>query len=324
MTQKRVLPPLSALRAFEAAARHMSFKLAADEMHVTASAVSHSVAALEEFLDIKLFHRRTRKLLLTDTGSAYISPVSRAFDAIDEATREVSGRSHADILTVVCSPTFSRTWLMPRLGEFLDVHRDIDLRLHTTMEAVLPHLPSPRGGHRELGELLRADVDAAIVYGQGGWHGFLVDQLVDEVMVPLCTPALRDGPPPLREPADLTGQVLIHTETKFVSWAMWLEAAGVKEVKPKRVVRFNRADMAIHAAMSGLGVALENRAIAAPQLASGALVIPFDVTVLLDKAGAYYFLCRPEKAALPKVESFRTWVTRAARATLEGQAAATD
>jgi DNA-binding transcriptional LysR family regulator len=142
----------------------MSFKLAADEMHVTASAVSHSVAALEEFLDIKLFHRRTRKLLLTDAGSAYISPVSRAFDAIDEATREVSGRSHADILTVVCSPTFSRTWLMPRL-EFLDVHRDIDLRLHTTMEAVLPHLPSPRG-HRELGELLRADVDAAIVYGR--------------------------------------------------------------------------------------------------------------------------------------------------------------
>ena len=138
MTQKRVLPPLSALRAFEAAARHMSFKLAADEMHVTASAVSHSVAALEEFLDIKLFHRRTRKLLLTDAGSAYISPVSRAFEGGDEATREVSGRSHADILTVVCSPTFSRSWLMPRLGEFLDVHRDIDLRLHATMEAVLP------------------------------------------------------------------------------------------------------------------------------------------------------------------------------------------
>ena len=194
MAEKRVLPPLTALRAFETAARHMSFKLAAHEMHVTASAVSHAVATLESFLGIKLFHRRTRKLLLTDAGSAYLSPVSRAFDAIGVATREVSARSHADILTVVCSPTFSRSWLIPRLGEFLDLYPDIDLRLLATIEAVLPPQSSTTGGHRELGQLLHSEVDAAIVYGQGGWHGFLVDQLVDEVMVPLCTPALRDGP----------------------------------------------------------------------------------------------------------------------------------
>jgi LysR family transcriptional regulator, glycine cleavage system transcriptional activator len=317
LTEKRLLPPLTALRAFEAAARHMSFKLAANEMHVTASAVSHAVAALESFLGIKLFHRRTRKLLLTDAGIAYLTPVSRAFDAIGAATREVAGRSHADILTVVCSPTFSRTWLIPRLGEFLDLYPDIDLRLLARIEAVLPAQPSAMGGQRELGELLHSEVDAAIVYGRGGWQGFVVDQLIDEVMVPLCTPALRDNPPPLREPADLTGHVLIYTETKFVSWAMWLEAAGVKDVKPKRVVRFNRADMAIHAALSGLGVALENRVIAAQYLASGALVIPFDLTVPLDKVAAYYFLCRPEKATLPKVESFRDWLTRAARATQE-------
>ena len=320
MAEKRVLPPLTALRAFETAARHMSFKLAAHEMHVTASAVSHAVATLESFLGIKLFHRRTRKLLLTDAGSAYLSPVSRAFDAIGVATREVSARSHADILTVVCSPTFSRSWLIPRLGEFLDLYPDIDLRLLATIEAVLPPQSSTTGGHRELGQLLHSEVDAAIVYGQGGWHGFLVDQLVDEVMVPLCTPALRDGPAPLREPADLTGHVLIYTETKFVSWAMWLEAAGVPDVKPKRVVRFNRADMAIHAALSGLGVALENRAIAAPQLASGALVIPFDVPVPLGQVAAYYLLCRPEKAMLPKVESFRAWVTQAAHLTQEAEA----
>jgi len=114
--------------------------------------------------------------------------------------------------------------------------------------------------------------------------------------------------------------VLIYTETKFVNWAMWLEAAGAPDVTPKRVFRFNRADMAIHAATSGLGVALENRAIAAPQLASGALVIPFDVPVPLGQVAAYYLLCRPEKAMLPKVESFRAWVTQTARLAQEPEA----
>src|SRR5215213_9262837 len=119
MEAKRSLPPLTALRAFEAAARRTSFKLAADELHVTPSAVSHAVAALEEFLDVKLFHRRVRRLLLTDAGSAYLTPLTRAFDAIGAATREISARKRADLVTLASMPTFARVWLMPRLKMFL-------------------------------------------------------------------------------------------------------------------------------------------------------------------------------------------------------------
>jgi LysR family glycine cleavage system transcriptional activator len=295
---KRSLPPLPALRAFEAAARRMSFKLAADELHVTPSAVSHAVAALEAFLGVKLFHRRVRRLLLTDAGSAYLATLTRAFDAIDVATREVSARQRADLVTVASMPTFTRVWLMPRLKAFLDVQPDIDLRIRATVD---------------LAEMMADDIDAAVAYGHGGWRGLVVDRLLEERMVPLCSPALRDGPPPLRTPADLARHSLIHTETKLVTWAMWLEAAGVTDVDVHRGLRFNRADLALEAAIAGLGVALDNPMFATLHLANGALVIPFKPSLALPDLGGYYFVCRPEKAALPKVEAFRNWIIDTAR-----------
>jgi LysR family transcriptional regulator, glycine cleavage system transcriptional activator len=297
METKRSLPPLTALRAFEAAARRKSFKLAANELHVTPSAVSHAVAALEEFLGVKLFHRRVRRLLLTDAGSAYLTPLTRAFDAISVATREVSARKRADLVTVASMPTFTRVWLMPRLKAFLDGQPDVDLRVRATVD---------------FAEMVADDIDAAIAYGRGDWRGFVVDRLLEERMVPLCSPTLRDGAPPLRTPADLAQHRLIHTETKLVTWAMWLEAAGVADVNMHRGPRFNRADLALEAAIAGLGVALDNPMFAGPHLASGALVIPFEPSLALPDLGGYYFVCRPEKAALPKVEAFRRWIIEAA------------
>ena len=188
MQTKRSLPPLTALRAFEAAARHKSFKVAAEELHVTPSAVSHAVAALEEFLGVKLFHRRVRRLLLTDAGGAYLAPLTRAFDAISAATREISARNRADLVTLASMPTFARVWLMPRLKAFLAAHSDVDLRVRAAVDFT---------------EMVAEDVDAAIVYGRGDWPGFVVDRLVEERMVPLCSPALRDGAPPLHAPAHL-------------------------------------------------------------------------------------------------------------------------
>jgi LysR family glycine cleavage system transcriptional activator len=305
----KLTPPLAGIRAFEAAARHLSFKLAAKEMNLTASAVSHAVSSLEDFLRTKLFHRKTRQILLTDAGRTYFSHVTRAFEEINAATDEAAARSHADTLTVVCAPTISRAWLIPQLQQFLTQYPDIDLRLHAAFEAVV----HAAGGQRELEELLSEDVDAAIVYGHDGWRGFVVDKLMNEDMVPLCSPSLRDGPPPLAEPSQLTGQVLIHTETKFTTWPQWLHAAQVGDIRPKRVLRFNRADLALQAAAAGLGVALENRIIAAPHLASGSLIIPFDLDVALENVGAYYFVCRPERVELPKIESFRAWIVEAAK-----------
>ena len=238
MQTKRSLPPLTALRAFEAAARHKSFKLAAEELHVTPSAVSHAVAALEEFLGVKLFHRRVRRLLLTDAGGAYLAPLTRAFDAISAATREISARNRADLVTLASMPTFARVWLMPRLKAFLAAHSDVDLRVRAAVDFT---------------EMVAEDVDAAIVYGRGDWPGFVVDRLVEERMVPLCSPALRDGAPPLHAPADLARHTLIHTETKLVTWAMWLEAAGVTGVDAHRGLRFNRAALALEAASSRPG-----------------------------------------------------------------------
>ena len=135
MQTKRSLPPLTALRAFEAAARHKSFKLAAEELHVTPSAVSHAVAALEEFLGVKLFHRRVRRLLLTDAGGAYLAPLTRAFDVISTATREISARKRADLVTLASMPTFARVWLMPRLKAFLAAHSDVDLRVRAAVDS---------------------------------------------------------------------------------------------------------------------------------------------------------------------------------------------
>jgi LysR family transcriptional regulator, glycine cleavage system transcriptional activator len=294
MLMRRSLPPLSALRAFEAAARHKSFKLAADGLCVTPSAVSHAVAALEDFLGLKLFHRRVRRLLLTDAGSAYLTPLTRAFDAISAATREISARNRADVVTLASMPTFARVWLMPRLKMFLTAHPDVDLRIRAAVD---------------FAEMIAADVDATIAYGRGDWQGLVVDRIVAERLVPLCSPALRDGTPPLRSPEDLARHTLIHTETKLVTWPMWLEAAAITDADAHRGPRFNRSDLALEAAVAGLGVALDNPLFAKPHLDRGTLVIPFDPSPALQDLGGYYFVCRREKAALPKVEAFRRWIT---------------
>ena len=193
-------------------------------------------------------------------------------------------------------PTFARVWLMPRLKAFLAAHSDVDLRVRAAVDFT---------------EMVAEDVDAAIVYGRGDWAGFVVDRLVEERMVPLCSPALRDGTPPLHAPAHLAGHTLIHTETKLVTWAMWLEAAGVTGVDAHRGLRFNRAAPGARGGEQRPGRRLGQPAVRKPHLVRGSLVALFDGSVAI-RVGGYYFVCRPEKAALPKVEAFRCWIAQAA------------
>ncbi|MGN6572149.1 MAG: transcriptional regulator GcvA [Pseudolabrys sp.] len=288
------LPPFKAIRAFAVAARHMGFKAAAEELHVTPSAVSHAVAALEQALGVKLFHRRVRRLLLTDAGKTYFDRLRPAFEEIAAATHEISARQRSDILTVASAPAFARAWLMPRLKAFLDDHPDIELRIRATSDPA---------------EMNADDVDAIVLYERAVGPDLVADRLMTEDMVPVCSPALRSQ---LRSPQDLLRQTLIHTETKLVIWSMWLKAAGIDPDRVDRGLRFNRADLALEAAKIGLGVALESRVLAEPHIANGSLVIPFEASVRLSE-GSYFIAARPAKAQLPKVDAFRNWILQAAR-----------
>jgi LysR family glycine cleavage system transcriptional activator len=286
----RRLPPLNALRAFEAAARHLSFTRAAAELHVTQAAVSHQVKGLEEHLGRKLFRRLNRALLLTDDGQAYLPPVSRAFALLNEATHDLLTRQAPGPLTVSALPSFAARWLVPRLGRFRQIRPDIDLRIDPSAE---------------LSDFAGGDVDVSIRYGRGKYAGLRSDWLMTEDIFPVCSPALLDGPHPIREPGDLEHQVLLHDDGHG-DWRTWLLAAGVDRVDASRGPIFTDSSMLIQAAMAGQGVALARGVLAADELAAGRLVRPF--TLSLPTEYAYYLVCPDSTAEQPKIAAFRDWL----------------
>ena len=299
----RRLPPLRALRAFEAAARHLSFTRAGRELAVTQAAISHQIRALEAELGVRLFRRRPRALDLTEAGAAYLPEVRAAFDRLAEATERLRARGASGVLSISVSPSFASVWLVPRLGRFRERHPEIDVRLSATDVLV---------------DFSTDDVDVAIRYGRGRYPGLVAHWLLREDVFPVCSPRLRAGPPPLRRPEDLRHHVLLHDELRE-DWRMWLLAAGVAGVDPTRGPRFSHSSMVLQAAIEGQGVALGRSALAADHRAAGRLVKPFDVSVPVDFA---YYLVYPEGSdARPKVAAFRDWVLEAAATAGEGSGA---
>ncbi len=286
----RRLPPLNALRAFEAAARHLSFTRAAGELHVTQAAVSHQVKALEEHLGRKLFRRLNRALLLTDDGQAYLPSISRAFTLLNDATNDLLTKQAPGPLTVSALPSFAARWLVPRLGRFRQIRPDIDLRIDPSAE---------------LSDFAGGDVDVGIRYGRGKYPGMRADWLMTEDIFPVCSPALLEGPHPLRDPRDLQHQVLLHDDGHG-DWRTWLLAAGVDRVDPARGPIFTDSSMLIQAAMAAQGVALARGVLAADELAAGRLVRPF--TLSLSTEYAYYLVCPVNTAEQPKIAAFRDWL----------------
>ena len=288
---RRRLPPLNALRAFEAAARHLSFTRAARELNVTQAAISHQVKALEERLGLCLFRRLNRALLLTDAGQAYLPDLRDAFDRIDAATRRLRAADDSGPLTVSVLPSFAAKWLVPRLGRFRAVAPDIDVRI----------APS-----NHLTDLDGEGVDIAIRYGGGAWPGVRAEPLMAEDVFPVCGPELARGEPPLVTPADLARHTLLHDDD-HARWRMWLMAAEVADVDPGRGPVFTDSSLTIQAAVAGQGVALARSALANADLASGRLVRPFDITVPAKYA---YYMVTPEGGAAtrPKVVAFRDWL----------------
>ncbi|HEX3209051.1 MAG TPA: transcriptional regulator GcvA [Geminicoccaceae bacterium] len=292
----RRLPPLNALRAFEAAARHLSFTRAADELHVTQTAISHQIKALEERLAVRLFRRLPRGLLLTEEAQRYLPPVRDAFDQIAAATEQLGAGGSSGRLTVSVLPSFAAKWLVPRLGRFRATHPDLDLRISASSQLV---------------DFARDDVDIAIRMGRGRYPGLRVDRLFGESMLPVCAPKLLSGAHPLRRPEDLREHVLLHDDD-HTGWQLWLELSGVEGVDPTRGPIFTDSAMVVQAAAEGQGVALARRALAAGDLAAGRLVQPFEVSLPHDLA---YYLVSPEATAgQPRIRAFRAWLLAEAEA----------
>ena len=292
----RQIPPLTALRAFEAAGRHLSFTKAAHELHVTQAAISHQVKSLEEYLGLKLFRRLNRTLLLTDAGQLYLPPLTDAFEGITRATHRLRQHLGRARLTVSVLPSFAAGWLVPRLGRFRQRCPDVDLRIDPT---------------NSLTDFRRDDVELGILYGRGNYPGLRTDRLMREEFFPVCSPRLLEGPAPLRDPADLTHHTLLHDDMT-VDWRTWLLAAGVEGVDAERGITVTDSSMLLRAAIAGQGVALARSVLAADEIASGRLVRPFDVDVPAEYA---YYLAYPEKSAdQSNVVAFREWILGEARA----------
>ena len=286
----RRLPPLDLIKGFEAAARLSSVTLAAEELFLTQSAVSRQIKALEEHLGVALFHRRQRGLELTDAGRDYLDAVSQALKILRTATDLL--RPAPASLTVTTTPGFASLWLIPRLAEFARAHPDVDVRISATYEAL---------------DLERKGIDFAIRYGASKPPG--AAWLFGERLTPVCSPALLADPRrPLEEPADIRHHILLqlendHSGLPWMDWTTWFRAIGLPEVKPAGVLRFERYDEVIAAAVAGQGIAPGGVPLLRQHLKDGRLVAPFAGSITSPRG--YYLV---ESGAANKSAAARDFV----------------
>jgi LysR family glycine cleavage system transcriptional activator len=290
----RGLPPTSSLRAFARAARTLSFKQAAAELHVSASALSRQIQSLEEHLGVALFRRLNPGLALTEEGRLYLAAVDAALAQLEAAQDRFGPQSRP--LRVSALESFSESWLVPNLKNFEAAHPDVKIELEATLRYA---------------DFTRDAVDVAIRFGTGPWDGVYSEPIVDLDFFPVCSPALVAGDPPLRRPADLAQHTLIHVAQTPSAWSGWLRAAGAT-LEPRRHVTYDHVSIALSAAESGQGVALSTAILCAQRLSAQRLCRPFRATARSD--ATYHFVCRPESLASAPVIAFRDWlVERLAR-----------
>lgn len=284
------LPPMNSLRAFEAAARHLSFTFAAQELHVTQAAISHQIKALEQSLGVRLFRRLNRAIRLTEEGQEFVGEVRKALDHLAAAVERIATPAAGGPLTVSVLPSFASKWLVPRLGRFRKKHPDIEVRIDPSIQ---------------LTDFKRDDVDLVVRYGKGRYEGLHSVRLMTEDVFPVCSPDLLQGPNALRRPEDLRNHTLLRDEA-YVDWAMWLLAAGVEEIEADHGPYFTDSALVIQAAAEGQGVALARGALAAGDIAAGRLIKPFDIAIPADFA--YYVVCPVATKNHPKIAAFREWL----------------
>lgn len=284
--------PLNGLKAFEAAARHLSFTRAADELHVTQAAVSHQVKTLEQRLGVKLFRRLPKSLRLTDEGQALLPELRDAFERMARALNRVTSAQAASALSVSTLTTFALTWLVSRLPRFQARHPDIEVRLNTTGRLV---------------DFAREDVDVAVRYGDGNWPGLHVEKMFEDELTPLCGRSHKDR---LRRPEDLRDVPLLDASppepASVGDWPTWLKAAGIARLPVTRGAAFDSTKIAAQAAIDGMGVAIGSPYLFAEDIAANRLFQPFPLTVRNGKS--YWLVCAEGTATRPKIKAFRDWV----------------
>lgn len=287
------LPPLNAIRAFEAAARHLSITVAADELNVTPGAVSRQIRSLEDTLGVQLLHRGHRQISLTGPGEDYYRAITKALDALRDATRRLTRRAKRKQLKVRAYTTFAMRWLIPRLSSFHAANPGIEVLLTASLDPI---------------DFRKEDIDGAIRLGDGKWSGVNTYRLVDNVLLPVCGPGLLSAGAKIRKAADLRHQTLLHSIARPDDWRHWLEAAGVEgEVDARGGMTYQSSAMAYAAAVEGQGFAIAQRFLVEDDLSSGKLVAPFRQTVDMGDY-TYYLLTPADRKESPSMTTFRKWL----------------
>lgn len=287
------LPPLNAIRAFEAAARHMSITLAADELHVTAGAVSRQIKSLEDVLGLQLFKRGHREISLTRQGSDYYRAITRALDMLRDATRKLTRGRQRKQLRIRAYTTFAMRWLIPRLSGFHAAHPGIEVLLKASLDPV---------------DFRKEDIDGAVRLGDGNWPGTNRHRLGPNILAPVASPALLAAGPKLKKAADLAHHTLLHSIARPDDWGYWLEAAGVtKQVDARAGMTYESSAMALAAAIEGQGLAIAQLFLVDKDLADGRLVMPFKKTVDMGDF-TYYLLTPSHREESATMKTFRLWL----------------
>jgi len=294
------LPPLNALRAFESAARHASFKRAAEELCVTQGAISRHIQKLEDNLGMRLFTRRHRQVSLTREGEAYLAVVRDAFGRISQATTDLRSRGDDQRLRVKLPITCAVRWLVPRLARFHAQHPAVSVQITTSHDPV---------------DFDAEEIDVAVHYGAGIPPGLAGEKLFGEVLVPICSPKLLARRPALRKARDLANHVLLHSIRRPNDWRQWLEAAGAGDVEGEHGLTFENSSLTYQGAAQGLGLAIAQLALVADDLEAGQLAAPFKRQVRNDVA--YNLVFPRERAHLKKIRDFHAWIAREAAVTRE-------
>ena len=296
----RRLPPLNALVVFEAAARHLSFTRASEELHVTQAAVSHQIKSIEDHLGVTLFHRlgRGQGLTLTEAGRNYLPGISSALEQIRKSTDSIAKARGQRILNITTFDSFGSMWLLPRLGRFMRQHEDTDVRI--------------TAANLEVDALARGLAEIEIRYGTGHWAEFEVVPFLTETIFPVCSPELLKGAHPLQEPDDIRQHTLLH-DVMATGWRDWLGAAGVTGVDADRGPGFNHSNLVIQAAQMGEGIALGRGALVIDALQKGTLVRPF--ALALPSSHAYFVVTVKTEKIDPVVGAFREWLLAEGAAT---------
>jgi LysR family glycine cleavage system transcriptional activator len=288
------LPSMSSLRAFEAAARHLSFTRAAIELNVTQGAISQRIKTLETMLGVLLFTREGNLIRLTDVGHEYLGSAKAAITEVLVATDRVTGRQSGNVLTIACLGTYALKCLIPNLKDFRQRHPEILLQVRT----LVPYET-----------LTQQDYDVSIQYGIGDWPGLAAMKIGPEEVFPVCSPELARTNGGLREPADLARFTIIRTSSPLIirdDWPLWLEAAGIPEVTFPDEISCDLLYPSYQAAIEGLGVAMGRTAVVDKDFREGRLIEPFSIR--LPSPLGYYVVTTPVRARLAKVELFTNWV----------------